>query len=77
MLEYDLQMTAFRIADEASVSLLENAGIRIDHVTIDFGPEELADPIIEEAIDYLVGRKLAHKVGAQGDHWHVILETDE
>jgi hypothetical protein len=71
----DLTQTAFRIADEASVSLLECSGIRLDHVTFEIDPEELDEPMIMEAIDYLVARNLAHRFDA-GGRIHVILETN-
>lgn len=74
MISDDLTQTAFRIADEASVSLLECSGTRLDHVTFEVDQEELAEPMIMEAIDYLVSRNLAHRFDA-GGRVHVILET--
>ena len=72
----DLTQTAFRIADEASISLVQCNAQRIDAWTYTLTGEEMADEAMDEAVTYLVRRGLAylHEVG---DGWRVTLETDE
>ena len=72
----DLMQTAFRIADEASISLVQCNAQRIDAWTYTLTGEEMADEAMDEAVTYLVQRGLAH-INESGDGWHVILETDE
>lgn len=72
----DLTQTAFRIADEASASLVQCNGQRIDAWTYSLTGEDMADEAMHEAVTYLVRRGLAHLHEA-GDDWRVILETDE
>lgn len=72
----DLTQTAFRIADEASKSMVKCGALRIDAWTYALTGEEMADEEIDEAVTYLVRRGIAHLLEA-GDGWHVILETDE
>lgn len=72
----DLTQTAFRIADEASVSLVKCRGERIDTWTYCLSPDDLADEATDEAVTYLVARGLA-RLWESGVGWHVILETDE
>ena len=67
---------AFRIADEASVSLVQCNAQSIDAWTYTLTGEEMADEAMDEAVTYLVQRGLAH-INEAGDGWHVILETDE
>ena len=72
----DLTQTAFRIADEASVALVQCNAQRIDAWTYTLTGEEMADEAMDEAVTYLVQRGLAYLREA-GDGWRVILETDE
>ena len=72
----DLTQTAFRIADEASISLVQCNARRIDAWTYALTGEEMADEAMDEAVTYLVQRGLAYLHEA-GDGWLVILETDE
>ena len=72
----DLTQTAFRIADEASISLVQCNAQRIDAWTYMLTGEEMADEAMDEAVTYLVQRGLAYLHEA-GDGWLVILETDE
>lgn len=72
----DLTQTAFRIADEASASLVQCGGQRIDAWTYSLTGKDMAEPAMAEAATYLVQRGLAH-IHEAGDGWHVILETDE
>ena len=72
----DLTQTAFRIADEASVSLVQCNTQSIDAWTYTLTGEEMADEAMDEAVTYLVQRGLAHLIEV-GDGWNVILETDE
>ena len=72
----DLTQTAFRIADEASVSLVQCNAQRIDAWTYALTGEEMADEAMDEAVTYLVQRGLAY-LSEAGDGWLVILETDE
>ena len=72
----DLTQTAFRIADEASVSLVQCNAQRIDAWTYSLTGEDMADPAMDEAVTYLVQRGLAYLHEA-GDDWCVILETDQ
>ena len=72
----DLTQTAFRIADEASISLVQCNAPRIDAWTYALTGEEMADEAMDEAVTYLVQRGLAYLHEA-GDGWLVILETDE
>lgn len=72
----DIAHQAFKIADEASTSLVECSGERIDAWTYYLSPDDLADEAIDEAVTYLVARGLAH-ILESGVGWHVILETDE
>ena len=72
----DLTQTAFRIADEASVSLVQCNAQSIDAWTYTLTGEEMADEAMDEAVTYLVQRGLAY-LSEVGDGWSVILETDE
>jgi len=72
----DLTQTAFRIADEASVSLVQCNAQSIDAWTYTLTGEEMADEAMDEAVTYLVQRGLAYLIEV-GDGWDVILETDE
>ncbi len=72
----DLTQTAFRIADEASVSLVQCNAQSIDAWTYTLTGEEMADEAMDEAVTYLVQRGLAYLIEV-GDGWSVILETDE
>ena len=72
----DLTQTAFRIADEASVSLVQCNAQSIDAWTYTLTGEEMADEAMDEAVTYLVQRGLAYLIEV-GDGWLVILETDE
>ena len=72
----DLTQTAFRIADEASISLVKCNAQIIDAWTYSLTGDEMADEAMDEAVTYLVQRGLAH-INEAGDGWHVILETDE
>lgn len=72
----DLTPTAFRIADEASASLVQCNGQRIDAWTYSLTGEDMADEAMDEAVTYLVQRGRA-SISEAGDGWHVILETDE
>ena len=72
----DLTQTAFRIADEASISLVQCNAQRIDAWTYTLTGEEMADEAMDEAVTYLVQRGLAY-LSEVGDGWLVILETDE
>jgi len=72
----DLTQTAFRIADEASVSLVQCNAQSIDAWTYTLTGEEMADEAMDEAVTYLVQRGLAYLIEV-GDGWNVILETDE
>ena len=72
----DLTQTAFRIADEASISLVQCNAQRIDAWTYTLTGEEMADEAMDEAVTYLVQRGLAY-LSEAGDGWHVTLETDE
>ena len=72
----DLTQTAFRIADEASASLVTCHGERIDAWTYYLSADDLADEAINEAVTYLVNRGLAHATES-GVGWRVQLETDE
>ena len=72
----DLTQTAFRIADEASVSLVQCNAQRIDAWTYTLTGEEMADEAMDEAVTYLVQRGLAY-LSEAGDDWSVILETEE
>ena len=72
----DLTQTAFRIADEASVSFVQCNARSIDAWTYTLTGEEMADEAMDEAVTYLVQRGLAYLIEV-GDGWNVILETDE
>ena len=72
----DLAQTAFRIADEASISLVQCNAQRIDAWTYELTGEDMADEAMDEAVTYLVQRGLAY-LSEAGDGWRVILETDE
>ena len=72
----DLTQTAFRIADEASMSLVQCNAQRIDAWTYALTGEEMADEAMDEAVTYLVQRGLAY-LSEAGDGWRVILETEE
>ena len=72
----DLTQTAFRIADEASVSLVQCTAQRIDAWTYTLTGEEMADEAMDEAVTYLVQRGLAY-LSEAGDGWLVVLETEE
>ena len=72
----DLTQTAFRIADEASESMVKCGALRIDAWTYALTGEEMADEAMDEAVTYLVQRGLAYLIEV-GDGWNVILETDE
>ena len=72
----DLTQTAFRIADEASISLVQCNAQSIDAWTYSLTGDEMADEAMDEAVTYLVQRGIAHLHEA-GDGWLVILETDE
>ena len=72
----DLTQTAFRIADEASISLVQCNARRIAAWTYALTGEEMADEAMDEAVTYLVQRGLAY-LSEAGDGWLVILETDE
>ena len=72
----DLTQTAFRIADEASVSLVQCNAQSIDAWTYTLTGEEMADEAMDEAVTYLVQRGLAYLIEG-GDGWNVILETDK
>ena len=75
MTEY-LTQTAFRIADEASISLVQCNAQRIDAWTYALTGEEMADEAMDEAVTYLVQRGLAY-LSEVGDGWRVIMETEE
>jgi hypothetical protein len=64
----DLTQTAFRIADEASVSLVQCNAQRIDAWTYTLTGEEMADEAMDEAVTYLVQRGLAY-LSEAGDGW--------
>ena len=72
----DLTQTAFRMADEASISLVQCNAQSVDAWTYSLTGDEMADEAMDEAVTYLVQRGLAclHEAG---DGWLVILETDE
>ena len=72
----DLTQTAFRIADEASISLVQCNAQRIDAWTYTLTGEEMADEAMDEAVTYLVQRGLAY-LSEVGDGWRVILEAEE
>ena len=72
----NLTQTAFRIADEASISLVQCNAQRIDACTYTLTGEEMADEAMDEAVTYLVRRGLAY-LSEAGDGWSVILETDQ
>ena len=72
----DLTQTAFRIADEASESMVKCGALRIDAWTYSLTGELMADPEMDEAVTYLVQRGLAD-LSEVGDGWCVILETEE
>jgi len=72
----DLTQTAFRIADEASISLVQCNCERIDAWTYALPVGDMDDEAIDEAVKFLVQRGLAH-VHEAGDDLHVIFETDE
>ena len=72
----DLTQTAFRIADEASISLVQCGSQHIDACTYSLTGDEMADEAMDEAVTYLVQRGLAY-LSEVGDGWLVILETDE
>ena len=72
----DLTQTAFRIADEASISLVQCNALHIDAWTYALTADDMQDEAMDEAVTYLVQRGLAHLHEA-GDDWRVILETDE
>ena len=72
----DLTQTAFRIADEASVSLVQCNAQRINLWTYALTGEDMADEAMDEAVTYLVQRGLAY-LSEVGDGWRVILETDQ
>ena len=72
----DLSKTAFRIADEASISLVQCNALHIDAWTYALTADDMQDEAIDEAVTYLVQRGLAH-INEAGDGWHVILEADE
>ena len=72
----DLTQTAFRIADEASISLVQCSAQSVDAWTYSLTGDEMADEAMDEAVTYLVQRGLAHLHEA-GDGWRVILETDQ
>ncbi len=72
----DLTQTAFRIADEASISLVQCNAQCIYAWTYLLTGDEMADEAMDEAVTYLVQRGLAHLHEAD-DGWCVILETDE
>ena len=72
----DLTQTAFRIADEASISLVQCNAQRIDAWTYTLTGKEMADEAMDEAVTYLVQRGLAY-LSEAGDGWRVILETGE
>ena len=72
----DLTQTAFRIADEASVSLVQCNAQSIDAWTYSLTGNEMADEAMDEAVTYLVQRGLAH-LHETGDGWSVILESDQ
>ena len=72
----DLTQTAFRIADEASISLVQCNAQRIDAWTYTLTGEEMVDEAMDEAVTYLVQRGLAY-LSEAGDGWSVILETEE
>ena len=72
----DLTQTAFRIADEASISLVQCNAQSIDAWAYSLTGDEMADEAMDEAVTYLVQRGLAHLHEA-GDGWSVILESDQ
>ena len=72
----DLTQTAFRIADEASISLVQCNAPRIDAWTYTLPGEEMADEAMDEAVTYLVQCGLAY-LSEAGDGWCVILEAEE
>ena len=72
----DLTQTAFRIADEASISLVQCNAQRIDAWTYTLTGEEMADEAMDEAVTYLVQRGLAY-LSEVGAGWCVILEAEE
>ena len=72
----DLTQTAFRIADEASISLVQCGSQSIDAWTYSLTGDEMADEVMDEAVTYLVQRGLAHLHEA-GDGWRVISDTDQ
>lgn len=71
----ELTQTAFRIADEASVSLVQCNAQSIDAWMYALTGEEMADKAMDEAVTYLVRRGLAYLHEA-GYGWLVILETE-
>ena len=72
----DVTQTAFRIADEASISLVQCNAQHIDAWTYSLTGEAMADEAMDEAVTYLVQRGLAD-LSEVGDGWCVILETEE
>ena len=72
----DLTQAAFRIADDASISLVQCNAQRIDAWTYSLTGEEMADEAMDEAVTYLVQRGLAY-LSEAGDGWRVILEMEE
>lgn len=72
----DLTQTAFRIADEASISLVQCNAQSIDAWTYSLTGDEMADEAMDEAVTYLVQRGLA-RLHEADDGWLVILEEDQ
>lgn len=67
---------AWRIADEASLDLLNGEFVKVDHVTYSIDHDRLAeDDVIEEAIEYLENRGLATRMDAP-DEVLVILNSE-
>lgn len=58
----DLTQTAFRIADEASISLVQCNAQSIDAWTYELTGEEMADEAMDEAVTYLVQRGIAYLI---------------
>ena len=58
----DVTQTAFRIADEASISLVQCNAQHIDAWTYSLTGEAMADEAMDEAVTYLVQRGLAYLI---------------
>lgn len=58
--EEELMEMAFRIADEASQSLIESTGLKDSAYTYVLTDKDFKDDAVVEAVDYLKARGLAH-----------------